>query len=97
MMREPDINVGHWNLPERANVKPRLIHFSGYRLDLGDQITYYDTRLSKRDIGNLAVWWDRYNDLLRDAGFEESRNWPYAFGTRPFHPAVVDDPLPNAD
>jgi hypothetical protein len=88
VLRDPAFNVAHWNLPERGGVLDRaghrsacrLIRFSGY--DPGDPCvpTQYTRRLTWETIGRARDIFDRYRRALMADGWEETRDWPYAYG-----------------
>lgn len=91
ILRDPGANVGHWNLPERrVDVKTggidvdggtgRLFRFSGFDPDSPDAVTWYSRRLRMETVGPAAAVFERYKDLLEEAGYRETKRWPYAFG-----------------
>lgn len=88
--RDPGLNVGHWNLLERhvkvscgyitADGRPcRLFRFSGYDRERPDQVTRYSNRLTTANIGSAAEVFGHYARLLDQAGYDQVKNWPYAF------------------
>lgn len=77
-VRDPRFNVGHWNLPER-DATPLYIRFSGFDPDAPDALTHYTPRLHLRDIPATAPLFTRYTRMLKEAGWDEARQWPYAF------------------
>jgi hypothetical protein len=79
ILRDPAYNVAHWNLPERASTPCRLFHFSGYEPDRPHLVTRYSDRLGMTGIGEQATHFIRYQQALEDAGWRESRAWPYAY------------------
>lgn len=92
ILREPGMNVGHWNLPEReirvsggtvtACGEPcRVFRFSGYQADRPDMVTKYNSTLRVEDTGEASEVFRTYQRLLLEAGWEETRKWPYAFGS----------------
>lgn len=91
VLHDPGLNVGHWNLPERritlvngmvrANDHPcRLFRFSGYDPGRPEAATTYSPRLKTSALADAAIVFDRYRNALLDAGWAETRNWPYAYG-----------------
>jgi hypothetical protein len=90
VIRDPGVNVGHWNLPDRAvrltddvvhadGSRCRLFRFSGYDPERKDFVTRYSNRLRTADLGDAANVFTRYHDELIAAGWEEARSWPYAY------------------
>ena len=93
VVRDPGVNVGHWNLPERevtmdgeaiqVDGQPcRLFRFSGYDPDHPEFATRYSARLTKELLGPAAAVFGRYHEELLGAGWAETREWPYAFWPR---------------
>ncbi|MDQ3587122.1 MAG: hypothetical protein M3433_01625 [Actinomycetota bacterium] len=91
IVRDPTVNVAHWALPERrlemagetllVNELPcRLFHFSGFEPWHPQRISKWSTRLRMTDLGSGAAIFARYAALLRDAGVEWTRHFPYSFG-----------------
>jgi hypothetical protein len=91
VLRDPGINVAHWNLPERAiemrgdavfadGVPCRLFRFSGYDHDAPHAPTRYSDRLSWAGIGPARGVFERYGRALDAEGYQETRHWPYAYG-----------------
>ncbi|KKK62218.1 hypothetical protein LCGC14_3006530, partial [marine sediment metagenome] len=87
--RDPGANVGHWSFPERVvevhgdrvtvdGAPARLMRFSGYDPDEPQKVSRY-SRMTTADIGQAALVFDRYRELLMAAGYETARHWPYAF------------------
>jgi hypothetical protein len=90
VVRDPGINVAHWNLPERhvsvtgeavaVDGHPcRLFRFSGFDPDRPEFATRYSPRLRMSTLGDARIVFDRYRDALLNAGWAETRAWPYAF------------------
>lgn len=90
ILRDPGCNVAHWNLPERevrlttgrftANGQPlRLAHFSGFDPGQPERVTRYSERLTLEDLGDAAERFRRYAELVENAGFGETRDWPHAY------------------
>jgi hypothetical protein len=90
IVRDPGYNVGHWSLPDhvieatRAGVLVdgapcRLFRFSGYVPEEPGQVTRYSRRPAMGEIGDAALLFERYRGALVEAGYEETRHWPYAY------------------
>ena len=79
IFRDSRFNIAPWNLPERSAATCRLFHFSGYVPEEPEQVTKYSRRLGMGDIGDAALLFERYRSALADAGYEETRHWPYAY------------------
>ncbi len=91
VVRDPTVNVGHWALPERrlrmqgetllVDDRPcRLFHFSGFEPWHPERVSRWSDRLRMSDLGPGAAIFKRYAALLRDAGVERTRRFPYSFG-----------------
>ena len=98
VVRDPGVNVAHWNLPERVvtlegdairvDGQPgRLFRFSGYDPDHPEFATRYFSRLTKESLGPAAAVFARYHEELLAAGWAETRAWPYALGPKGLLPA----------
>lgn len=90
LVRDPGMNVAHWNLPGRRvrlegdkvwvdGFPGRLFRFSGFDPDKPGEVTRYFSRLRMSDIGEAAELFRRYNRLLEEAGYASTRLWPYAY------------------
>ncbi len=90
IVRDPGVNVGHWNLPERriearegrvtACGEPcRIFRFSGYEPERPDRISRY-SRAKVAEAGGAAEVFARYQRLLEECGWRETRALPYAWG-----------------
>ena len=79
VLRDERVNVGHWNLPERSVADCRLFRFSGYEPDAPERATRYADRLPTSALDGAAEHFARYREALLGAGWEEAREWPYAF------------------
>lgn len=90
-LRHPGYNVAYWNLHGRtvsqhnggyrSNGEPLVFfHFSGIQPDNMEQVSKYQDRFVLRDLGEAARLYRRYRDRLYEAGFQECRGWPFAFG-----------------
>lgn len=92
VLRDSSYNVAYWNLPERGvrgdgvdgiliDGQPcRFIHFSGFDPDHPDAVTRFSDRLMMKDLGAAAPIFRRYASLLEEAGYRETKQWPYAYG-----------------
>ena len=77
--RGPEVNVAHWNLPERDMSSCLLFHFSGFDPDRPDVLTSYSDRLSLGEVDEAPELFSRYARALREAGWAEARDIPYAY------------------
>lgn len=102
ILRDPTYNVAYWSLPERNAHVPdnssdgnseacRFFHFSGFDPEQPPAVTRYSPRLTMGNVGPAVSLFDRYSDLLKAAGYEAAKQWPYAYG-------VFDNgvPIPEA-
>ncbi|MCA9068208.1 MAG: hypothetical protein KDA84_04760, partial [Planctomycetaceae bacterium] len=87
--RDPGINVGHWNLPERevrgdrhqltVDGHPcRFVRFSGYDPANPDQPTRYNQRLHAGNMGPIRKLFSSFHQQLIAAGFWETQTWWYS-------------------
>jgi hypothetical protein len=90
IVRDPGLNVGHWNLPERALAQQdhrfvvegetcRFFRFSGFDPERPHEVTRYSSRLTMAELGPAASVFARYLELLENAGYNETKTWPYAY------------------
>jgi hypothetical protein len=90
VIRDPGINVAHWNLPDRrvtiadGSVRVdghlcRLFRFSGFDVDRPNAATRYSGRLRVSQLGDAALLFQRYRDALFAEGEAETARWPYAY------------------
>lgn len=91
ILRDPGMNVAHWNLPERqvtigpdgavlASGRPcRLFRFSGFDFEQPHFATRYNTRLTLDNLGPAAAVYRRYHESLAAAGCHETKSWPFAY------------------
>jgi hypothetical protein len=90
IVRDLGYNVGHWSLPDHVieasregvlvdGAPCRLFRFSGYVPEEPGQVTRYSRRLGMGDVGDAALLFERYRSALGEAGYEETRHWPYAY------------------
>jgi hypothetical protein len=91
VLRDPGFNVGHWNLPDRVvevsqggvrvDGQPgRVFRFSGYGPDDPRTVTKYNQRLTWDTVGPARGVFDRFRLALDQAGYHETKAWPYAYG-----------------
>lgn len=102
LVRDPGLNVGHWNLLDRrieilpggeilADGRPcRLFRFSGYDPARPDQVTRYNPGLAVVATGAAAEIFRLYHERLIAAGHWTVQRWPYAW-------ACYDDGTPISD
>jgi hypothetical protein len=91
VLRDPTINVGHWNLHERdvsvdvdgtvrvGGAPCRLFRFSGFDPDAGDALTRWIPGRTLADAGAAAPVFERFRAALLGAGWEEASRLPYAY------------------
>jgi len=91
VLHDPGLNVGHWNLPDRrvtvtngsvwVEGRPCLLfRFSGYDADRPEAATRYSSRLRTAELGDAEIVFQRYRKAIVDAGWDETRTWPYGYG-----------------
>jgi hypothetical protein len=91
IIRDPGVNVGHWNLAERdiqitegnitVNGEPcRIFRFSGYDPKHSERITKYYPDRQISETQESSVIFSRYHHMLIEEGYMETSRWPYAFG-----------------
>ena len=91
VLRDPGVNVGHWNLPERrirardgsvtaCGVPCRVFRFSGYEPGRPHMVTKYNLHFTVESTGEAAAVFRMYDSMLRQEGYDETRAWPYAYG-----------------
>lgn len=101
IVRDPEGNVGHWNLLEsrversdagfRVGGRPvGLFRFSGYDPEAPDVVTRHAERPRMAEVGDATEAFRRYARALAEAGHAETRHWPSAF-------ACFDDGVPIPD
>jgi hypothetical protein len=83
LVRDPRVNVGHWNLPERLDPRGeyRLFRFSGYDADHPETATRYTPRVRTGELGQTSAIFERYRRALLEADWEAAKSWPYSYGT----------------
>lgn len=91
IIQDPGVNVGHWNLIDRdirvanrkvtANGVPcRVFRFSGYEPEHPERISKWHPDVLIRETGDAAWIFDRYHQMLINAQYLETKDWPYAYG-----------------
>lgn len=91
ILRDPGMNVGHWNLPERrvrvsggavtaAGVPCRVFRFSGYQFDAPHMVTRYNPHMTVESTGEAAGVVRMYQELLEKAGHRACQQRNYAYG-----------------
>lgn len=92
VIRDPGVDVAHWNLGERAirerdgvltagGVPLNLFHFSGFDPHAPEQATIHFERPSASEFGSDAArLFDDYARRLLREGYDECASWPYAYG-----------------
>ncbi len=93
ILRDPGLNVAHWNLPQRdlshrggmwyANGVPlRLYHFSGFDPDRPEVLSKHqgvDPRIAPSATRALARLYEDYGGRLQRAGYARVRALPFRF------------------
>src|SRR5262249_43259338 len=92
IIRDRGYNVAYWNLHERGDPlrenccyslgESRLVffHFSGLDLDRPELISKHQTRFRLRHLNETyRRLFSDYVRAVREAGFDQTRNWQYAF------------------
>lgn len=91
IIRDPGVNVGHWNLLERdieirnENVfakgsSCRIFRFSGYDPSRPDRITKYYSDRKITETPEISKIFNLYHSMLIENGYMETCRWPYAYG-----------------
>lgn len=92
VLRAPGYNVAYWNLTERdvrrvngeweVNGEPlSFFHFSGISVDKEAIISKHQNRFVWQDVPHLKELFDGYRDAVLAEGWEQARNWKYAYAT----------------
>lgn len=90
LVRDPGVNIGHWNITERriersdegyrTGGRPvRIVRFSGYNPARPEMVTRYNPALRVTDIGDAAEIFRHYHRLLLESGWEQLSRLPYAW------------------
>jgi hypothetical protein len=89
VVRDPGVDVAHWNLRERplahgpqgllAGGAPcRVLHFSGFDPERPELVSRHAAALATADVGPAGpAVFARYAALLRASGLSAARAWPY--------------------
>lgn len=91
VLLHPGYNVAYWNLHGRPITRDGegyltkdrplvFFHFSGIDPHHLDLVSKYQDRFTFADLGLAGELYRRYAALLLEAGFDDCRGWPYAFG-----------------
>lgn len=90
ILRKPGYNVAYWNLHCRhmelkdgewfVNNEPLIFfHFSGFNPRDLDQISKHQDRWTFKDLPHIKPLFKHYSKLQVENGYDEVRNWPYAY------------------
>jgi hypothetical protein len=90
ILRDPGVNVGHWNLPERrirvrdgrvtANGSPcRVFRFSGYQPENPRMVTKYNLQTTIEGAADAAEVFRQYQTAIERSGWPDTQRLPYAF------------------
>jgi hypothetical protein len=90
VLRDPGMNVAHWNLPERRiracdgritadGVPCRVFRFSGYDYETPHMVTRYNPHMTVESTGEAAAVFSLYRSMLDAGGYSETSGWPYAY------------------
>jgi hypothetical protein len=91
LLRDPGVNVGHWNLPERQvevdrdgavrvdGLPARLVRFSGFDPAHPEAATRYSPRLRTRSLGPAAALFERFRGELVAQGYHQALRAPYGY------------------
>lgn len=102
ILRDPGMNVGHWNLPEREirvgggrvtarGVECRVFRFSGYQYEAPQMVTRYNRHMTVESTGEAAEVVRVYQRMLKDAGHEECQQRVYAYANYDNGEAIGDE------
>ncbi|UCH34628.1 MAG: glycosyltransferase [Armatimonadota bacterium] len=92
VIRDPGYDVAYWNLQHQrierrdgeyaVNGEPlRFFHFSGFNPANRDAISKHQDRYRLHDVPCLPELFDDYESDLKRHGYEDVKQWPYAFAT----------------
>jgi glycosyltransferase involved in cell wall biosynthesis len=94
VLRDRGYNVAYWNIAERLDLEKTLddyrvgkepltfFHFSGLDFDRPETVSKYQNRFSLTDLNDAyRTLFHGYVEAVRADGFEQTRSWPYAFGS----------------
>lgn len=91
VLNDPGYNVAYWNLhgrritltPDgpRSNDRPlTFFHFSGIDPENLRPVSKHQDRFVLSDLGGAADLYKLYAEKVLNAGYQETRSWPYVFG-----------------
>jgi len=91
IIHDAGYNVAYWNLSHRkielqqgefrVNGGPlAFFHFSGYTPDRENSVSRHQNRFEMSDVGEAKTLFYDYATRLRQAGYDQIKSWPYAFG-----------------
>ena len=91
VLRNPGINIGHWNLPDRditvregrfySDGEPcRVFRFSGYDPSRPELVTRYNEGYRVENTGSAAQIFRIYQQMLEQADHDRAQRLPYAWG-----------------
>ena len=90
ILKHPGYNVAYWNLHGRSiefkngdvlvNREPcYFFHFSGMNPEKLAPISKHQNRFTMTNIGQAARLFEDYRDLVFSNGYQQTKDWPYAF------------------
>ena len=90
ILKHPGYNVAYWNLHGRSiefkngdvlvNGEPcYFFHFSGMNPEKLGPISKHQNRFTMTNVGQAARLFEEYRDLVFSNGYQETKDWPYAF------------------
>ena len=90
ILKHPGYNVAYWNLHGRsikfkngdvlANGEPcYFFHFSGVNPEKLAPISKHQNRFTMTNVGQAAHLFEKYRDLVFSNGYQQTKDWPYAF------------------
>lgn len=91
VFKDPGYNIAYWNLAQRSvtydsakgwlvNNRPLVFfHFSGVSADKKRMVSKHQNRLEWEDIPSSQPLFESYLQALIDAGWSDSKRWPYAY------------------
>ncbi len=82
ILRNPEINIGHWNVLDRQDAVPscRVFRFSGYQPEQPEMLTKYNLHLRTSQTGPAEPVIREYHRRLLEAGHWEAQQAAYAYG-----------------
>lgn len=90
IVRDPQYNVGYWNLSQRSlclkdgiylvnGIPLSFFHFSGFDPFEKGRLSKYQNRHLRSSREAIDALSTEYQNLLLKYGYEQHRDWPYAF------------------